>query len=51
MENNSKKIDDGVKEGEKCWKTDTIPQVDKSVDLKEFKYPKLFVHTFYDVKG
>ena len=25
MENNSKEIDDGVKEGEKGWKTDTIP--------------------------
>ena len=35
MENNSKEIDDGVKEGEKGWKTDTIPQVEKSVDLRD----------------
>ena len=43
MENNSKKIDDGVKEG---WKTDTFSEVYAC----RFKYPKLFNHTFYNVK-
>ena len=35
MKNNSKEIDDGVKEGEKGWKTDVISQVDKNIDLRD----------------
>ena len=35
MESNRKKMDDGVKEGEKGWKIAIIQQVDKMVNLRD----------------